>query len=234
MLCFLKERATQLQELADAPDCNQATLYNTYTQFKTLNLLFSHWRSVYELYIRPLLEKENRTLTLLDIGCGGGDITLTIAKWVAQDNLSLEITAIDTDIRAITFVNNLSNPHNVKFQNVSTKELLAQNRSFDLVISNHFMHHLNSNELQEILTEVKHLANKMVIFNDIERSDNQYFGFATLGFFLKPFFSNSFIWEDGLRSIRRSYTRSELMAIADNNWQVKRLFFFRLLLIYSP
>ncbi len=233
MLCYLKERATQLKELADAPDCNKETLYNTYTQFKLLNLLFSQWRSVYELYIRPMLKSENRTLTLLDIGCGGGDIALTIAEWAARDNLSLEITAIDTDLRAINFVNNLSNPHKVKFQHASTKDLLAQNKSFDLVISNHLIHHLGSSELQEIMAEAEHLGNKMVIFNDVERSDILYLCFSLLTLLIKPFFPSSFIWIDGPRSIQRSYSRAELMAIAADNWQVKRLFFSRLLLIYS-
>ena len=233
MYYFLKERATQLRELADAPDCDRVTLHNTYTQFKTLNLLVSHWKNVYELYIRPLLEQENRTLTLLDIGCGGGDITRAIAEWAARDNLSLKITAIDTDIRAINYVNSLSNPHQIEFINLSTKDLVAQNRSFDLVISNHFIHHLTSNELKEIVAEVEQLATKMVIFNDIERSDFLYLSFAALGLLLKPFFPKSFIWVDGLRSIMRSYTRTELMAIAKNNWQVKPLFFSRLLLIYS-
>ncbi|MGV2829394.1 methyltransferase domain-containing protein [Myxosarcina sp. GI1(2024)] len=229
----MNQRATQLRELADAPDCSEEILYNTYTQFKILNLLFSHWRSIYELYIRPLLERENRTLTLLDIGCGGGDVTLKIAEWAAADNLSLDITAIDTDIRAINFVKNLSNPHHVKFQHASTKDLLSSNRSFDLIISNHLIHHLNPSELKEIMSDVEHLANKLVIFNDVERSDTLYFAFSLLSLLTKPFFPSSFIWIDGPRSIRRSYTSSELIAIAGDRWRVKRLLFSRLLLIYS-
>ncbi|MBE9170242.1 methyltransferase domain-containing protein [Pleurocapsales cyanobacterium LEGE 06147] len=233
MLYILKERASQLQELADDPDCDEKTLYNTYAHFKILNRLVSHWRSVYVFYIRPLLRKEKKTWTLLDIGCGGGDITLALAEWAKKDNLALQITAIDTDIRAINFVNNLSNPHQIKFQHASTKDLIAQNKSFDLVISNHLIHHLNSSELKEILTEAESLAQKMVIFNDIERSDFLYFSFALLALFIKPFFPNSFIWVDGLRSIKRGYSQQELRAIASNKWQVKRLFLFRILLIYS-
>ena len=233
MLCFLKERATQLKELADAPNCDVEKLYNTYTQFRFVNLLFSHWRTVYELYIRPLLKEENKTLTLLDIGCGGGDITLKIAEWAARDDLSLEITAIDPDIRAINFVNNLDNPHNVKFQCASTKDLLAQHKSFDVIISNHLMHHLSSGELQELLAEAEQLANKMVIFNDVERSDVLYISFSLLTLLTKPFFPNSFIWIDGPRSIQRGYTQSELRAIAGDRWQVKGLLFSRLLLIYT-
>ncbi|MBE9045190.1 methyltransferase domain-containing protein [Pleurocapsales cyanobacterium LEGE 10410] len=230
----LKERATYLRELADDPDCDRTTLYNTYIQFKTLNLISSRWQSIYEVYIRPWLQIEERTLTLLDVGCGGGDIALAIAEWVAQDNLSLKITAIDTDIRAINFTNSQSNPHHVEFLNVSTSQLVAQNRSFDFVISNHFLHHLNSNELKDILIESEHLATKMVLFNDIERSALLYYYYAALGLVLEPFFPQSFIWVDGCRSIRRGYTRSELLTIANDHWQVKRLFFSRLLLIYTP
>jgi 2-polyprenyl-3-methyl-5-hydroxy-6-metoxy-1,4-benzoquinol methylase len=229
----LKERANQLRELADEPDCDRTTLYNTYIQFKTLNLLASRWRSIYEVDIKPFLESENRTLTLLDVGCGGGDIALSIAKWAAQDNLCLKITAIDMDIRAIDFANNQNNPYNVEFCNISTSELIAQNRSFDFIISNHFIHHLNSNELKEILSEIEPMARKMIIFNDIERSPLLYYYYAALGFVLKPFFPKSFIWVDGLRSIMRGYTPSELRAIAGDRWQVKPLFFSRLLLVYT-
>lgn len=234
MSYFLKERATQLQELADDPDCDRTILYNTYTQFKTLNLLSSRWQSLYKAYIKPLLERENRTLTLLDIGCGGGDIALSIAEWAARDNLPLKITAIDLDLRAINFANNQTNPHDVEFYNISTRELNAQNSSFDFIISNHFMHHLNSSELRNIFTEVERMTTKMVIFNDIERSAILYYYYAALGFVLKPFFPRSFIWIDGLRSIARGYTRSELIAISGDRWQVKRLFFSRLLSIYTP
>ena len=234
MLYFLNRRATQLQEIMDDPHCNETLLNNTYVHFQTLNQLVSSWGSLYKLYLKPLLKKENRTLTLLDVGCGGGDISLALAQWVKKDGLALEITAIDTDGRAIDFAKKLNSPHNISFKHASTKDLIAQNKSFDLVISNHVIHHLSNSELREILAEAEQLAKKLVIFNDIERSDLAYFGFNALGILIKPFFPNSFIWVDGPRSIKRSYSQPELMAIAPANWQVKRLFPSRLLLIHSP
>ncbi|MDJ0903220.1 MAG: methyltransferase domain-containing protein [Xenococcus sp. MO_188.B8] len=234
MTYLLNKRAAQLEEIMDAPDCNKIFLHNTYVNFKTVNQLFSRWESLYQLYIKPLLKKENRTFTLLDVGCGGGDIPIALAQWVKKDDLSLEITAIDTDGRAIDFAKKLHSPQNISFKHASTQDLITQNKSFDIVISNNLIHHLSNSELREILPEAEQLAKKLVIFNDMERSDLAYFVFNVLGMIIKKVFPDSFIWVDGRRSIQRSYTQSELIEIAPANWQVKPLFPFRLLLIHSP
>ena len=88
--------------------------------------------------------------------------------------------------------------------------------------------------MREILADAEQFAKKIVIFGDAERSDLAYFVFNAVGIFIKTFFPKSFIWVDGPRSIKRSYSQPELMTIAPADWQVKRLFPFRLLLIYSP
>jgi len=44
-------------------------------------------------------------------------------------------------------------------------------------------------------------------------------------------FRNSYIRIDGLRSIRRSFTRNELKEIAPKDWSVAALFPFRLLAV---
>lgn len=228
MPLFLSQRDTTSQERMDDPDCDPDELRNTYRQFSNVNPLISQWRTIYRKKIRPLLQTDAPN-TLLDIGFGGGDIPIRLARWATDDNLDLTITAIDPDPRAFNFVQELERPPNVEFLQCHASDLDPSKQQYNFVISNHLLHHLNQQELFNILEQAKTLSNKAVIFNDIHRSDWAYLLFNLLS---RPIFHSSFITEDGLTSIKRSYTYSELSEVAPDDWQVESMVPFRLLLTY--
>lgn len=227
MTFFLNNRDRESRERMDDPDCDFQALQNTYRQFRTINNLISQWRTIYKKHIRPTLHpKEPRTL--LDIGFGGGDIPIKLAQWANDDDLKLEITAIDPDPRAFGFVQKLEYPENISFLQCSYSEIT--NRHFDFVISNHLLHHLTSTELSNLLTETKLMSSRQVIFNDLRRSDWSYLLF---GLFAPLIFRSSFITEDGLTSIKRSYTALELEEAVPDEWNIASQFPFRLLLSFT-
>lgn len=230
MPIFLSERNTRIREQMDDPDCSKKALYKTYRQFSIVNTIVSGWKRIYQAHIRPLIEKQSEPLFLLDIGSGGGDIPIKLAKWAKTDGLDLQITAIDTDQRAIDYVEQLSVPANITFLKCSSTVLLHQDRHFDVVISNHLLHHLSCRELHQLLQEAENLSTKLVLFNDIERSD---FAYGLFDLFSRPLSPGSFITQDGLSSIKRSYTRNELQKSVPDGWYVEPMFPFRLLLSYS-
>jgi 2-polyprenyl-3-methyl-5-hydroxy-6-metoxy-1,4-benzoquinol methylase len=229
MPVFLSKRRPDLIEYMDRDDCDPQLLKNTYRQFATINLLLSQWKRIYKNELRPLMQK-GETYSLLDIGFGGGDVPLKLSEWAKEDGLDLKITAIETNKRAIEFIQQLQAPEQITFRHCSSTELLSQSASYDFVISNHVLHHLSKDQTFQILAEAKSLALQKVVFNDIERSD---IGYALFTTFARLIFRNSFIVPDGLISIKRSYTKSELDEIAPSGWQVQRLFPFRLLLKYA-
>ncbi|MEO1021010.1 MAG: methyltransferase domain-containing protein [Bacteroidota bacterium] len=231
MPIFLNNRQPELVEYMDRDDCDPHLLANTYKQFHIINRLLSKWRSIYMREIRPLAKEKNAPLTLLDIGFGGGDIPLQLAKWAKQDNIALHITAIEMDDRAMTFVEQRTIPEHVVFRICSSSDLVKENKRFDIVISNHVIHHLNNADLTSLMQDAEVLSIQKVIFNDIERSDVGFGLFATIASLL---FWNSFIVKDGLISIRRSYTFRELRQVAPPGWTVRRLFLYRLLLMWEP
>lgn len=230
MPLFLSRRQPDLVEQMDRDDCDPIKLENTYRQFSVINGLLSNWKRIYRKRIRPLFQNASKEYSLLDIGFGGGDIPLSISKWAQEDGINLKITAIETDARAVRFVQNLPSDPNVTFLNCSSTDLVRDQKRFDVVISNHVLHHLDELSTLQILEEAKELATSLIIFNDIERSD---LGYALFNVISRPLFSNSFITEDGLISIKRCYTKSELSAIAPVGWKVERSFPFRLLLTYE-
>lgn len=231
---LLSARDADAVEEMDKPGCDPVRLARTYAQFPLINHALSRWRGVYKHRIRPLLSPTRET-TLLDIGCGGGDIATSLARWAARDGLSLAITAIDPDARAISFAqanaNTLSNPPAVTFRRTHSTTLVAEGAVFDVVISNHLLHHLTSRELQGLLNDSAVLARRAVIHSDIARSPLAYalFSVGTL-----PFFPGSFIRTDGLTSIRRSYTAPELRALVPPQWRVASAPPYRNLVLLNP
>lgn len=228
MPLFLSNRDTGSKERMDDPDCDPEELHNTYRQFGRVNNWISQWKSIYKSKIRPHL-RHNSQHSLLDIGFGGGDIPIALARWAQKDGFHLSITAIDPDPRAINFVEGCEHPPTIEFLQCDISELDASKEQFDFVISNHLIHHLEKKELLSILEQSHALSTNTVIFNDLRRSDWAYILF---NIFSRPIFRSSFITEDGLTSIKRSYTKTELQTVVPHDWTVQNLFPFRLMLTY--
>lgn len=223
----LRRRNASLLEMMDDPDCDRGMLENTYRIFESVNRVVSGWRRVYKRWIRPNLI--GKPATLLDVGFGGGDVVRRIAVWAEQDGLPIEITAIDSDPRAMDFVEARPKPACITYSCTSVASLIDQAQKFDVVISNHLIHHLARAELVELFAHSETLANRVVVHNDIRRSDLAYAGFA----FTKLLPMRSFVSVDGLASIRRSYVPGELRSILPHGWTVRTMSPFRNLIIYQ-
>ncbi|MGO2750492.1 MAG: methyltransferase domain-containing protein [Pseudoclavibacter sp.] len=219
-------RDTTSLELMDDLACDRDRLFATYAQFRAVNALVAGWRRVYLRDVRPVLDRR-RASRLLDIGFGGGDIPLALAGWAARDGLRLEVTAIDPDKRAHEFVETRGlTRRGVDFRAASSSELVDAGERFDIVTSNHLLHHLDPPALSSLLTDSAALA-PLAVHSDIERGR---LALAAFGVATKPLDRGSFVHYDGKLSIRRSYTARELQSAVPEGWLVQRQFPYRLLL----
>lgn len=225
----MRLRATDAVEMMDLPDCDSRKLEHTYRQFGVVNRLFSGWRRLYVRELRPLLSHELPT-SILDIGSGGGDLPRLLVRWSARDNLRLDVTGIDPDARAYSYSARRPHHPSVRFRQADSAELVREGRRFDVVISNHVIHHLEPADLARLLTDSHALARRLSLHNDLRRNVAAYalFWLAALPF------RGSFIRTDGLTSIRRSYTPAELRAAAPPGWQVQSRVPFHQLLVQRP
>lgn len=218
----LRVRETALLEEMDDPACDPVKLDATYRQFRVVNRVVSGWRGLYRSRIRPLLSAE-RELRLLDIGSGGGDIARSLADWARRDGLRVRVVAADPDARAHAFATRAPHP-GVEFRRASAAELADAGERFDLVVSNHVLHHLD--DLHAFLAECAPLAPR-ALHGDIRRSPLA-LALYTAG--TLPVAGRSFLYVDGRRSIRRSYTLEELRRAAPSGWRAETVAPFRVLL----
>lgn len=221
----LSRRERSLRELMDDPDCDPQRLHATLRRFGLVNRLVSGWGIVYRTRLRSLLAELPQPARVLDIGSGGGDVVLRLAKLAERDGIEVQWTGVDPDPRADRLAQDRQRP-GVRFLCTDAETLLDRGEAFDLVLSSHVLHHLDDAELLSFAETSRKLARHAVFHSDIARGRLAY-GLFAAG--VTPLAPGTFLRTDGLRSIRRSYRRAELAAALGPQWEVETPAPFRLL-----
>jgi len=231
----LATRDERAREHMDDPDCDARALERTYRRFALVNRVVAGQRAVYRRWVRPRLSRDARRVArLLDVGTGGADFPRRLLAWARRDGLRLEVLAIDPDPRSIAFVTGLGDVAGLRARAATTSDLAREGARFDIVLSNHLLHHLTPGELGALLADSERLLapGGVAVHGDIERSTWGYVAFAAATAPLEPWLlRDTFIRPDGLTSIRRSHTARELELAVPGGWRVRRAWPSRLELI---
>ncbi len=210
----------------DDPGCDPLLLANTYGQFARVNALFTGWGRVFRRYVAPCLTPG---ATVLDVGCGAGDLARRIRRWSERAGTPTRVVAIDPDLRAIRFARDAGAAPGIEFRQASAEDLLADGERFDVVVSNHLLHHLDDGAFAPFLETTAALARRAVVHSDMSRHGLAYAAFSLT----RPLFPRSLIVEDGLTSIRRAFTPGELRGRAPSGWEVRSMAPFRNVLLFG-
>jgi 2-polyprenyl-3-methyl-5-hydroxy-6-metoxy-1,4-benzoquinol methylase len=151
-------------------------------------------------------------VSILDVGCGGGDFTRLLAKKYNK----AQVVGIDFSKEAINCAKN--HPENkdlanLSFEVPSTLELNQQSKSFDIVTATLVCHHMNDNQLVDFLKRAAIVAKKAIILNDLHRHSLAYFSYYCIA---PLFFRNRLITHDGLISIKRGFIKKEWISYLKN------------------
>lgn len=226
------QRKAELTELMDAPNCDKNRLFATYNHFKWLNPLLGNWSFLLKKQIIPYFKNNpppNNCIRMLDVGCGGGDVAKYLDKRLRKAGYKTMVTGIDPDGNAAEYRENYASfPPHFRFRQQFTHQFIDE--SFDLIISNHVVHHLNEAEILDLSEECARLCDGLVIWNDLRRSQLSWWLFTLLAW---PLHINSFAWYDGRISIKRAFVKAELRALLPVRWQILEHGLFRVVAILS-
>ena len=153
-----------------------------------------------------LIKRYTGKLTLLDVGCGGGLITLYLGRRFPE----MQCTGIDIAADAIQMAEQEKQlagkaAASVSFQ-LTQPALDYPENHFDIVLANMVCHHLTDAELVVFFQQAVRTARRLVILNDLHRSAIAYWFFRITSPVL---FRDKIITHDGLLSIRRSFMRED-------------------------
>ncbi|MHA7829503.1 MAG: methyltransferase domain-containing protein [Flagellimonas sp.] len=164
--------------------------------------------------LRQLLKDQpkDKTYTLIDLGCGHGDILRLIADYGRKHNYSFNLIGIDANQDAIDYAAELSGGYDeLSFKKLDVFTDEFQRLDYDIVLSTLFLHHLNQDEIHTLLKTIQSKAKLGIVINDLHRNSIAYGLFKSLGLVI----SNEMIVQDGLTSILRAFKRRELENISD-------------------
>ena len=98
--------------------------------------------------MRPLLDKDGFNT---HFGCGlrrwRFDLARQLAQWPAKDGLKVDVTGIDPDPRVIRYVQSRPNPDGVRFLELHSADLARRNSMFEIILSNHVLHHIEDEHI---------------------------------------------------------------------------------------
>lgn len=156
-------------------------------------------------------KSKNKIITIVDLGCGHGDILRDIAKFGRKNNYTFRLIGIDANIAAIDYAKELSCEYSeLSFKAIDIFSDDFKKQSYDIVLCTLFLHHFKNNELISFLKMTIERATIGVVVNDLHRHKLAYYLFKLIGFFVK----NKMIREDGLTSILRAFKKKDLENIS--------------------
>lgn len=163
--------------------------------------------------LKKLLENQpkNKTITIVDLGCGNGDILRDISKFGRKNNYSFKLIGIDANLAATEYAKELSKEYSeLSFKTMDILSEDFKKQSYDVVLCTLFLHHFKNEELISFLKTTTNNATIGVVVNDLHRHKLAYYLFKLIGFFIK----NKMVRQDGLTSVLRAFKKKDLENIA--------------------
>lgn len=226
----MKQRARHAAERLDAGTHDQAELARSLAQVAAVNRFLGGTRAV----LHAVADTMPRTgaLRVLDVGCGSADVPLALAADLARRGRTARIVATDLhpQILAVARQRVRAEPA-ITLARADARRLPFRDAAFDIGLMSLTLHHFEDDEPVIVLRELARVA-RTIIVNDLERNWPNYLGARALA--LTVWARNRLTRHDGPLSVRRSFTRPELIDLARraglHDVRVRRRFFYRLVL----
>ena len=201
-------RRANLVERMDPPDGPVAALEATLRRFELTNRLLTRYRYLLQRYILDDMRRDPlREYRLTDLGAGGGDIARWLIRRARRDGLRLRVCAIEKDVRAADYARRAAADYPELI--VVTADALdpACWQDPDYAYAQHLLHHLPDDAGRALIHRLSRGVRRRFLVNDLVRSRLAYRVFSVLAL---PLSRGTYIREDGLISIRRSYRLDEV------------------------
>ena len=175
-----------------------------------------------------------KSLTVCEIGCGGGDNLAAIYAYSIKENIELKIIGVDLKEACIQFARQR------KILPVSTNFITSDYRQVqfdekpDIIFSSLFCHHFSNKELLKQFEWMREKSKIGFFVNDLQRHPLAYYSIK----FITSIFSASYLVKnDAPISVLRGFKKTELenISLKSNALQVKIhwQWAFRYLLVYK-
>lgn len=199
-------------EWMDDPDIGKDILNDVLKDVSRVNLLLGGNRITIKAITQLIRRYPRECYTILDVGCGDGNILRTAADYCRKHKINAKFTGIDLSEQALDIAREKSKGyHEIEFYRQDILSLPQSDLACDIILCTLTMHHFRSSQIPLFLKSFAEKAAFGVVINDLQRSRMAYYLFKV---FSSIFIRTSMARRDGLISIRSGFTRGELHKFA--------------------
>ena len=216
--------ATHGDELLDHPDADAGAVRLSLHHIARANWWFGGWWAVRHGLARLLADAAPGPLTVLDVGCGAGDLMARAVAWGRADGRELRPVGLERHRAAAALAREGGLPALL----ACAGALPLRERSVDLVVASQLLHHFSPSAIRDVCRAADRVARVGVVVADLRRSRLAAAGFwigsRVLGF-------DQATRLDGITSVQRGFTAAglhRLLADAGLTARVERTPGFRL------
>lgn len=159
--------------------------------------------------IRDLAKSSRHPIRVLDLACGGGDVTREIASRSRRANLPIEVDGCDIHPFAVqysTATKSSETPRSVSFfqLDVLQDELPTD---YDILMCSLFLHHLSDEQALDFLSRMMSATRQLVLVNDLCRTR---LGYVLAWAGCRLLTRSPIVHHDGPLSVRAAFTTDEI------------------------
>ena len=206
----LKDRRRQ-PEIMDNPALTAAEHVEALRGLSRLNFVGNNPGLIWPA-LRELSGNLSRTIRVLDIATGGGDVPLALAKRSRKAGLPMEFAGCDFSPLAIDYARSQATERGLPVEffehNVLEQQLPG---GYDAIICSLFFHHLSWEQAVGLLRRMTDACGKLIVVSDLNRTT----GTMLLTWAASYLFSRSKVVHiDGPRSVQGAFNLPEARQLA--------------------
>ena len=159
-----------------------------------------------------------RTIRVLDIGCGGGDVTLALARRARLAGRKFQFAGCDVSPVALDWARRRATHAGEAVEffplNVLESPLPAD---YDVIICSLFLHHLDESQAERLLRRMGDAANRLVLVNDLVRGR---WGYLMAVVASRLLTTSHVVHVDGPLSVAGAFTPQEALDLAEYSGRI--------------
>jgi 2-polyprenyl-3-methyl-5-hydroxy-6-metoxy-1,4-benzoquinol methylase len=236
-LCGVPINARRVvDEIMDSPDVDPSEHAQALAGLRRINIASKAAAHI----ARPLIQFARREnldrLSMLDVACGGGDVSAGIAKTAADAGVTIDLTLLDRSETALKLASTAATRAGIAANTVQADLLNGWSAdTFDVVTCSLFLHHIRQgDDVVDLLARVRSVARRMVIISDLRRCQP---GLVAAWIGSRVMSRSPIVHFDAPASVRAAWTQDELKQFAlragMKSARVDRCWPWRLLLIWE-
>lgn len=206
-------RSTDI-EIMDDLNCSGDVLEQTLRELEVIN----KWLGGNNITINAIDHlltsyPRGKEVTIVDLGCGGGDMLRIIDRWARKNNYQVKLIGIDANSNIIDFAKkNLSDLPCVTFETLNIFSSEFQTKQYDIVIGTLFFHHFSNDELHTFFKQLQKQVSIGFVINDIHR---HWFAYYAIKLLTQLFSKSPMVKYDAPLSVLRAFKADELKQILE-------------------